>query len=231
MKTMKLLAVASAALVTVVSYGQTTTPATTMTMRPSTRDDPGTLGHAYTELNYSWLDFHRDAGPDADGYMAGISANTPLGRGLDLGLGYNYTRLNHHRNPFSGSDFDARYHGLATAATFYAPVAGVKPFVTGGIGYQWSRGDIQSLRTYDHEWVWGASGGVQVALGRLSVTPRVTFSDTMRNNSIGAWHYGGEAHTWFNEKWGGFFDATFHEPRRGGGSDYWTYTGGLRLRF
>jgi hypothetical protein len=232
MKTMKLIAVASAALVTAAMCpGQTTTPDPTMTARPSIRDNPGTLGQSYADFNYSWIDLHRDAGPDADGFIAGLSANTPIGRGLDLGLGYNYSRLNNHRNPFTGTDFDARSHQLATAATFYAPMAGVQPFVTGGVGYQWTRGDIQSLRTNDHEWVWGGSAGFQMAYGRVALTPRVTYSDTMHRGSIGAWHYGGEAHTWFNEKWGGYFDATFHDPRRGGGGEYWTYTGGVRMRF
>jgi hypothetical protein len=116
-------------------------------------------------------------------------------------------------------------------ATLFSPSGRVKPFLTGGIGYQWSRGDIQSLRTYDHEWVWTAGGGVEVPVGLLVLTPRVAYHDSMRSSGIGAWTYGAQAHRWFNEKVGGYLDATFHDPKSGGGAEWWTYTAGLRFRF
>lgn len=230
MKTMKRFGLAVATLVVAVaSQAQTTTLLSSP--RPSIQDNPGTLGHTYTDLNFSWVDYHRDAGIDADGYIAGFSANTPLLSGLDVGLGYNYYRENGHRNPFTDSPYDARYHGLATGATWYAPTGPMKPFLSGGVGYQWSRGDIQRLRTFDHEWTWSAGGGVQMAMGAFSLTPRVAYSNFWRSGAIGSWHYGAEAHHWFNEKVGGYLDATFHDPRRGGGAEWWRYTAGLRLRF
>ena len=213
-------------------HAQTTTnPTTTTTMSPaSIRDNPGPLGHSYADLNYSWIDYHRDSGIDADGYIAGLKGNSPVGRGLDVGLGYNYHRLNNHRNPFTGTPYDARFHEATANATFYAPGSGPKPFINGEIGYQWSRGDIQSLRTYDHEWVWGAAAGVQVPFGLFALTPRLSYTDSFRDNGIGAWHYGAQAHHWFNEKVGGYLDATFHDPRRGS-VEWWTYTAGMRFRF
>ena len=199
--------------------------------RPSIQDNPGTFGHSYADLNYSWVDYHRDAGFDADGYIAGLSANTPVASGLDLNLGYNYYRENNHRNPFTNSPYDTRYHGLGTGLTFYAPTGAMKPFVSGGVGYQWSRGDIQSLRTDDHEWTWNASAGAQMSMGLFSLTPRISYSDLWRGGSLGSWHYGAEAHHWFSEKMGGYVDATFHDPRRGSGPESWTYTAGMRFRF
>jgi hypothetical protein len=65
-------------------------------------------------------------------------------------------RENNHRNPFTGTPYDFRFHEVAGNATTFSSNRGVKPFLNGMLGYQWSRGDIQSLRTYDHEWVWGA---------------------------------------------------------------------------
>jgi hypothetical protein len=230
MKTMNRFVLGVATLLlAVASQAQTTTLLSSP--RPSIRDNPGTLGHTYADLNYSWADYHRDSGLDADGYIAGLSANTPVMSGLDFGLGYNYYRENNHRNPFTNTPYDARFHGLGTGLTWYAPTGSMKPFLSGGVGYQWSRGDIQSLRTYDHEWTWGASAGVQMAMGLFSLTPRVSYSDLWRDGSIGSWHYGAEAHHWFNEKVGGYVDATFHDPRRGGGVEWWTYTAGVRLRF
>ena len=232
MKTLPKFAVAAAALVLALAgQAQTTTPAPVPMSNPSTRDNPGVLGHRYADLSYSWMDFHRDSGLDADGFIAGVRSNVPVSRGLDLGLGYNYYRENNHRNPFTGTPYDSRFHEAMGTATVFGSNVGPKPFFTGGIGYQWSRGDIQSLRTYDHEWVWMAGGGFEIPLGALAVMPRVSYSDSMRRSGIGSWHYGAQAHHWFNEKVGGYLDATFHDPRPGGGVEWWTYTAGLRFRF
>ena len=220
---------ASALLLAAAVHAQTTTSTSTM-VNPSIRDNPGVLGHSYADLNYSWVDYHRDAGIDADGFIAGLKGNVPVARGFDVGLGYNYYRENNHRNPFTGTPYDYRFHEVAGNATIFSSTRGAKPFVDGMIGYQWSRGDIQSLRTYDHEWVWGASAGFEVPFGLLALTPRVSYTDTFRDNSIGAWHYGAELHHWFSEKVGGYLDATFHDPRRGS-VEWWTYTAGLRFRF
>lgn len=238
MKTMHPLALACAGLLIAgASYAQTssTDPSTTrpplFTANPSIHDNPGILGHSYADLNYSWVDYHRDAGLDADGFIAGLRGNAPISRGLDLGLGYNYYRENNHRNPFTGTPYDARFHEAMGMATLFSPSGSVKPFLTGGIGYQWSRGDIQRLRTYDHEWVWSAGGGVEFPMRLLVLTPRVTYNDSMRSSGIGSWNYGAQAHHWFNEKLGGYLDATFHDPKSGGGAEWWTYTAGLRVRF
>jgi hypothetical protein len=243
MKSRNSLTLAFAALLLAGTSQAQTTPTTTASntngtgssffnSNPSIRDNPGVLGHSYADLNYSWVDYHRDGGIDADGYIAGLSSNVPLARGLDLGVGYNYYRQNNHRNPFTGTPYDARYHEGAARATLYAPMGGVKPFMSGGIGYQWSRGDIQRLRTYDHEWVWNASAGFEAILGFVAITPRVSFTDSIENRGgVGAWSYGAQAHHWFNEKLGGYLDATFHDPRKGGGAEWWTYMAGLRFKF
>jgi len=117
MKTMTTLALGAATLLLAAS-----SPAQTSTWfgapRPSIRENPGTLGHTYADFNYSWVDYHRDAGIDADGFIAGLGANSPVMSGLDLRLGYNYYRENHHRNPFNNSTYDARYHGVASGLTW-----------------------------------------------------------------------------------------------------------------
>lgn len=231
MKTIPTLTLAVAALLLAgTSQGQTT-PTTTGSGVTSIRDNPGLLGHSYSDLHYSWADFHRDSGLDADGFIAGLSGNAPIARGIDLGLGYSYYRENNHRNPFTGTPYDTRYHQLATQATFYSPMAGMKPFVTGGIGYQWSRGDLQSLRIDDHRWLWSVTGGAEIPLGRFVLTPHIGYSDTMHRGSNAARHYGAEAHHWFNEKTGAYLDGTFHDPRGGSGPEWWTYTAGVRFRF
>ena len=237
-KNMNQLALALAALLLAGMSQAQTAPTNTSAFSsssretPTLRDNPGVLGHTYADLSYSWVDFHRDSGLDADGFIAGLNGNSPIARGIDLGLGYNYYRENNHRNPFTGTPYDARYHEVATRATFYTPTSGnMKPFVSGGVGYQWSRGDLQALRTFDHEWTWMASGGVEAIMGSIVLTPRVSYVDTMRSHSIGSWQYGAQVHHWFSEKTGGYLDATFRDPLNGGGRESWTYTAGMRFRF
>lgn len=234
---MNKLALALAGLVLAgTAYAQTaattTTAVPTSTAAGATRlDTPGVLGNSFVDFNYSWVDFHEDR-IDADGFIAGVSGNTPVAPGLDVGLGYSYFRENNHRNPFNNSSFDARSHLLATSATLYGQGPGLKPFVSAAVGYQWSRGDLQSFRTYDDQWVWGASVGAEFPLGRFALTPRISYSNTFDDGTDGGeWSYGGEAHHWFTERVGGYLDATFHEPRARFAPDYWTYTAGVRLRF
>jgi hypothetical protein len=230
MKLMKASALACAGMLILgTTHGQTT--ASSRSMTTSIRDNPGVLGHSFTEVQYSWVDFSRDRGVDADGYIAGARSNIPVARGVDLGLGYNYYRENGHRNPFTGTDFDARYHQLAAGGTLFTPMGAAKPFVQGNVGYQWSRGDIQRLRTYDDMWVWTAGAGVEIPMGLFSLMPRISYSDAFDDNGIGSWHYGGQLHHWFNEQLGGFLDVTFHEPRSNLRPDAWTYTAGVRVRF
>lgn len=215
------------------TYAQTTSVAPTgpvTNYQPSMRDNPSVLGNRFGALSYSWHDI-RGRG---DAYDIAAAANLPLGQGLDLNLGYDYAWANNNRNPFTLQDYDERFHTLMTGGTFYSPMTrgtNFRPFLSGAVGYQWSRGDLSRLTTYDHTWLWGATAGVELAMGTLALTPHIGYVDTMRSRSIGAWQLGGEAHTWFTGKVGGYVDATFVSPRTGGGRDFWTYTGGIRMRF
>lgn len=202
---------------------------------PSAQDNVGVLGKSYSELRFGYENIRHS---DGDAYNAGISGNAPVARGLDVGFGYDYYWQNNTPGPIAGTNYDAHYHQLATNATFYRSMNGVKPFVSGAVGYQWARADFSSpfttsrpVRFAEDEWVWGASTGVEVPVGTWALTPRISYSDTMSSNSNSTWHYGAEAHHWFTEKVGGYFDATFHDPRHNYGPESWTYTAGLRVRF
>jgi len=232
MKTMNKLALVGATLLATMSFGQTAPTTTTMgSSTMSIRDNPGVLGHSFADFNYSWYDFDEDnASPR--GYSAGLSGNVPIARGVDVGLGYNYFRENNHRNPFNNSPFDTRAHQVTTSATFFAPNAGVKPFATGAIGYKWSHGDLQSFRTYDNAWVWGAAVGAEIPFGTFALTPRIAYSDDFHSgHGDGIWHYGAQAHHWFTEQLGGYLDVAYHNPRERLAPESWTYTAGVRVRF
>ena len=231
---MNALALACATLAT-VSFAQTT-PTTTTTTYPapatSVADNPGVLGHNYADFHYSWVDFNENnASPR--GFIAGLNGNTPVSRGMDFSLGYDYFRENNHRNPFNNSPYDVRSHQATAALTLFSPNAGIKPFFTGAVGYKWTHGDLQSFRTYDNQWVWSAGAGAEIPLGAFTVTPRIAYSDDFRGSvySAATWHYGAEANHWFSETLGGYLDVAYHDPRGRYAAEYWTYTAGVRMRF
>jgi hypothetical protein len=222
MKTIKTITLGFAALAAIATSYSQQTP-----INPSVRDNPGVLGMSYGDISYRWHDIHRQA----DAYDIAFGGSSPVAPGVDVGLGYNYFWANDSHNPFTLQDYNIRLHSLVANATFFGPNRAARPFFSPIIGYQWSRGDLERLRTYDSQWVWGGSAGVEVPMGRLALTPRATFTDSMRANSIGSWHYGAEAHTWLNEKVGVYFDATYHHPQQRSGTQYWSYMGGLRYKF
>lgn len=230
--TIHLFGFAAATCLAALSYGQQvtpTTPSASVNFRTSgsIHDNPGILGHQFADVGFGWTDFRHS---DTEGYDGAFSANVPLAAGFDAGLGYNYYWEAQHRDPLTRSSMNARNHTLSTYGKFYAPMNGVKPFLGGGVGYQWEHGDIQSLRTFDHAWVWTAMGGVEIPFGTFAVTPQVAYDDTMHGGSVGTWSYGAQVHHWFNEQIGGYVDATYLDPQRNG-TELWRYGAGVRYRF
>lgn len=233
MKTTHTFAFAIATCLAALTYGQQTTT-TYNKLSPtgrinSVQDSPGILGHQFADLSFAWTDFRHS---DAEGYDAAFTGNVPLAAGFDAGLGYSYYWEGKHRDPFTRASSNARNHNLLGYGKFYLPLAGgAKPFLGGGVGYQWVRGDLQRLRTYGHEWLWSAVGGVELPFAGFALIPQVSFNDTWRGGSSGTWSYGAQVHHWFNEKMGGYLDATYHNPQHSSGGELWTYMGGLRFRF
>lgn len=229
MKSLSSLAAACAALLVAGTVLAQSTPSVPVSQ------NPGVLGQSYTDLKFGYEDYRHSG---SDGYDLGLSGNVPVAKNLDVGFGYDYYRENNNPGPIPGTNYDAHYHQLSTNANYYLPMNGVKPFVGGGVGYQWARASVSSpftssrpLRFSDDEWVWSATAGVEVPVGTWALTPRVSYSDTMTSNSYGVWHYGAEAHHWFTPKVGGYADATFNDPKNNSGPESWTYTAGLRFRF
>jgi hypothetical protein len=228
MKNMKAIALGLATLVWAgASFGQQTT--TTTYTSPSIRDNPGTLGHSFGEIGYTWHHIKNNA----DAYDIGGMANIPVGTGFDAQLGYDYFWWNDSTDPTTVQNYDYRLHTLAAGGRFFGFNTGnsVKPFLGGMVGYAWSRGDFSRLRTFGHRWLFEVKGGAEIPLGGVTLTPHIAFADTMHRSSIGGWSYGAEGHAWFSEKLGGFVDATWHNPQHNVSGSYWTYTGGLRLRW
>lgn len=217
----------------------------------------GLLGHRYAELSAGAIDPH---GQSEFGFTSDVSVNLPVQPGLDVGFGYGYSRTKFEllERLFTQR---LRDHTAYASATAYSEYRGVKPFFSAALGYQWSRSgaDLGGMRVLDDradEAVWGLAAGVEIPLGRVTLTPSISYQDRFdRDNglafvdttnppspgSVGrvitldrdggaGFAYSVEASTWFTRTLGGFADVSYSDPT-GGGTQSWTYKVGARLRF
>ena len=179
----------------------------------------GLLGTQYTELSIG-LDDIKHVSDHA--YSAGVAANTPLIPGkLDGGASYSYSWI---RGPFSG-----HANTIGGYTTAYTVLNGVKPFVGAGLGYQWSSSTFGGS---DDQTLWGATAGVEIPAGVVTITPRVIYADDFNNSreSSQQWSYQVEANYWFNAK-SAVFGSIGKTDVRHTSFDSWNYQIGLRARF
>lgn len=236
------LALVAAAAVTGAS-AQTTAPASA-----------GLLGQRYAEIGAGVTDPH---GSSDEGLGGDLSVNLPVQPGLDVGFGYAYHRLN---ADLYGGLFNqrSREHAVFSSVTAYRSYGGVKPFVGASLSYQWAKDRLSFGGTLvddsrDDEAAWGLRAGVEIPLGTVTLTPKVSYQDDFKGNnsggltnnggsvgsvftrspggnSAGVFVYGAEANMWFTPKIAGFVDVNYVDPT-GGGTQAWTYRVGARFRF
>lgn len=220
----------------------------------TTADRSGLLGQRYAELSGSVINPHDSAD---EGYAGRLRANVPVRGGLDLDFDYNYSGMD--SGILSGVfDRRVREHALFTSLTTYMDYRGMRPFAGAGLGYSWSKhtlsfGGATVVDDRDDAALWGLRAGVEIPVGVLTLTPKVTYQATFNGargrdfvrvapttGSIGtvgverafdgAFNYGVEAHVWFTRMLGGFADVTYSDPT-GGGTQSWIYSAGVRMRF
>lgn len=208
----KKMTLAAGLLVAAAGYAQTT--ATSSSSNPH-----GLLGTRYAELNFGVQDvkFIRD-----HAYGVGASVNTPVVPGaFDAGLTYAYNWIRGpvraHANTFGG-------YGI-----FYVPAGGVKPFVGAGVGWQWL--DTRGFSSED-QGVWGATAGVEIPLGRFTLTPRVAYADDFENsvNSSQEWRWSAEGNYALNQSTAVFASLGRSDVARSPARS-WDYGLGVRVKF
>ncbi len=214
MKLTKKIILAFGVLATGAGYAQTATSTATPTTTGS-----GLLGHRYTELslgaeNIDHLSNH--------GYSVSASANNPLIPGvLDAGATYSYSWI---RGPFKG-----HANTIGAYATAYTPLAGVRPFATAALGYQWTSARFGAG---DDEAVWGAAIGVEIPAGVVTVTPRISYADDFEGSSRSsqAWTTSVEVNYWYSRTSAVYTSLGRTDIRRSP-FDSWNWEIGLRARF
>lgn len=175
----------------------------------------GVLGRGYGDIHYTKFAV-RDSGADINDLSFG--GRGPILPNLDLGGSYS------HRWSPDGNRY--RASTLAANATAYTVLAGVKPFVTGGFGYQW----LKATGSNNNDLVWSVGGGVEVPLGRFALTPRVNYLDDFRPGprSTQELRVEAEANWWVTETAAIYATGGYTNVFRGG-SNAWLWGAGIRL--
>lgn len=179
----------------------------------------GLLGQQYTEVSFGLQDIK---GVDAYGQTLFVGANTPYLPGkLDAGGGYSYSWIgganNGHANTVTGY------------ARAYAPMKGVKPFVTAGLGWAWT--NTRFGGSVD-KGLWGSAVGVEIPVGTLTVTPKINYGDDFEGSktSVQAWTYSVEANCWLNSRTAVFASIGYVDVNHSS-TESWSYVIGLRGKF
>jgi hypothetical protein len=178
----------------------------------------GLIGTQYTEFSFEVHDVKHVSN---NAYSLGVAANTPLIPGkLDGGATYSYSWM---RGPFKG-----HANTIGGYSNAYTVLNGVKPFAGVGLGYQWTSGRFVS----DDQALWGATAGVEIPAGVVTITPRINYADDFEGSrkSSQEWTFQVEANYWVN-KMTAVFGSIGKTDVRHSSFDSWNYQVGLRARF
>ena len=193
-------------LVAGVSFAQTTQTGTTPV---------GLLGQSFSEIHVGASDIKNFS---KDQYGLGVAANVPVTPYLDLGAGYDYGWIRGigHANTVNGT------------ATAYTTFNGVKPFVSAGLGYQWTRAYGNS----DDQGIWGGAVGVEIPVASFTLTPRIAYVDDFEapRKSSQQTTYEVEGNLWVTKTAAVFASVGYTDVNRTS-DDSWNYTVGARFKF
>lgn len=191
--------------------------------RAQTADDrrapTGVLGHNYAEISFGLQDI-RHVGPNF--YDLSVAGNAAVLPRLDLGGAFSAGWIR--------GNIDGNASLLSGSATTYTLLGSVKPFLSTGLGYEWTSVPGRS----EDKWRWGASVGVEVPVfdGIMSLTPRITYGDDFRHGarSTDYWTFEAEGNAWLTRTTGLFAGVSFTDVNRSR-FDSWNGRLGLRMLF
>ncbi|HSY54441.1 MAG TPA: hypothetical protein VK785_08340 [Opitutaceae bacterium] len=195
----------------------------------ATADSVGTIGQRYGELSFTDQSIKHVS---SNAYDGELGFNLPVFKHLDLGASYTYGWFKFNNQILHSNIVQAD-------ATAYTTLAGVKPFASAALGYEFDRTTSGTTLIRAHFGVWSATVGVEIPVQAAAITPFVSYQDDFRNsaNSSQAFEFGVEANYWFTAKWavfdtnwGVFADAGYQDQMHSS-FDAWDWTVGLRRKF
>jgi hypothetical protein len=179
----------------------------------------GLLGQRYVEAGFGVQDIKHVS---SNVYSLGAAVNVPFIPSLvDVGANYSYDWIKSaafrgHANTFGGD------------VKVYTTLSGVKPFVSAGLGWQWSH----AFGSSDDNGLWNAAVGVEIPVAGFTVTPRIVYHDDFQGSrdSSQDWTYEVAGNYWITRTAAAFASVGYADDR-GTNFDSWNYRVGLRLKF
>jgi hypothetical protein len=196
--------------VAVASHAQTTSTGTA---------PAAVLGQQYSEVSFGVSDI-RHLSPNL--YSTTISDNLPLCTYADASAGYTYDWI-------KGGAIAGHANTLSAGTRLFTSLAGVRPFIGLGLGWQWSH--LAGVR--DNTPVWNASLGTEIRAGEsFVVLPQIVYHDDMQSASKSAqdWTYQVEGNYRLSGATALFASVGFADDRRSS-FDSWNYRAGVRMKF
>lgn len=186
----------------------------------NTSNTNGLLGQRYAELSFGAQDLNQ-LKPHL--YGLGAAVNAPVIPGsFDVTATYDYSWIR-------GSGLRGSANTFGGFGTLYTALNGVKPFVAGGIGWEWSR-----TRGFgsDDQGLWTAAVGVEIPAGVVTLTPRISYGDDFENSRTSSQQitYSVDANYWLDAK-SAVYGAVGFTDYRSSPLESWNYRVGYRLKF
>lgn len=157
----------------------------------------GLIGENYAGagLAYTWVSISGISNPDGWGAGVGINHNVQKDAnfGIDINGVYTYARV-------SGSGLRVRSNTLQASAVLFTEMDNVKPFLSLDTGWTWENARMFGLKISDDSWLWGFSGGVEIALNEaFSLTPSISWT-RFNSYSDSVWSGGISGNYWINDQ-------------------------------
>lgn len=204
MKLIKMLVIAALAAI-----GTAQTPASAATS--------GLLGQKYLETDFTLQDIQH-VSPDV--YNVGLAVNLPVNAYLDVGAAYSYGWLSR--------SISAHTNTLGATATGYFSFAGMKPFLSAGLGEQWVHTQFGS----SDFGVWGVGTGVEIPSKVFTVTPSISYTDDLQRSTLSSqqFTFGVELSRWVTKTTSAYAAVSYSDISHIN-YDAWNYSVGLRVKF
>jgi hypothetical protein len=144
----------------------------------------------------------------------------PVNAYLDVGAAYSYGWLSR--------SISAHTNTLGATATGYFSFAGMKPFLSAGLGEQWVHTQFGS----SDFGVWGVGAGVEIPSKVFTVTPSISYTDDLQRSTLSSqqFTFGVELSRWVTKTTSAYAAVSYSDISHIN-YDAWNYSVGLRVKF
>lgn len=160
---------------------------------------------------------------DEQGYAVGFGLSVPVTPYLDLGAHVGHGWIDE-------AGIGLKDSTVSATAVVHGTAGGVRPFAGVLLGHQRLEMDVGRFGTKDRCGIWGGGVGVEIPVGRGSISPSIAYTDSFDGTTDRTTHFTLHGNYWVTAKLAGYLDVTYADFS-GDGDNAWVYRLGLRWKF